>query len=372
MALFFRKKKSTTTSTDSDTVSAEANNIESSTAAATSKTTTTETKVAPAKTKTSKESTAADSTLKQESDPQERLSKGLSKSSNSLLGKLSHVFSSGIEFNDDIFEELEDSLISCDIGVDASMSMIDALRTTTKTQKLKSKQQVIECLQEQAIAELTIAEQPWAFNSKPYVLMMVGVNGVGKTTTVAKIARHFQKQGKKVMLAAADTFRAAATEQLIEWGKRLDIPVIHQEQGADAAAVAHDALNSALARNIDILIIDTAGRLHTQTDLMDQLAKVTRILKKIDPDTPHEVMQILDATTGQNAQTQLNHFKKIMGVNSICLTKLDGSAKGGVAISLAKAHQLPIRFIGVGEGFDDLKTFSAEHFAKAFISDVEK
>ena len=299
------------------------------------------------------------------------LDTGLSKSSSSLLGSLGKIFSSGIEFNEDIFEELEDTLISADIGVNASMNMIDALRQAAKNQKLKTAQAVVNCLQEQASEELAIAEKSWNFNLKPYVIMMVGVNGVGKTTTTAKIARHFQKQGKNVMLAAADTFRAAATEQLIEWGNRLDIPVIHQAQGSDAAAVAHDAFNSALARNIDILIIDTAGRLHTQTDLMDQLGKVTRVLKKIDEDTPHEIMQVLDSTTGQNAMSQLKHFKDAVGVNSLCLTKLDGSAKGGVAISLAQEHQLPIRFIGIGEGFDDLRAFSSNNFAKALIPDVE-
>ena len=299
------------------------------------------------------------------------LDSGLSKSSSSLLGGLSKIFSSRTEFDEDIFEDLEDTLIGADIGVNASMSMIDALRQEAKSQKLKTAQSVVECLQNQASNELAIAEKSWNFNLKPYVIMMVGVNGVGKTTTTAKIARHFQKQGKQVMLAAADTFRAAATEQLIEWGSRLDIPVIHQAQGADAAAVAHDAFSAALARNIDILIIDTAGRLHTQTDLMDQLGKVTRVLRKIDPDTPHETMQVLDSTTGQNALSQLTHFKDAVGVNSLCLTKLDGSAKGGVAISLAREHQLPIRFIGIGEGFDDLRAFSADGFAKALIPDVE-
>ena len=299
------------------------------------------------------------------------LDSSLSKSSSSLLGGLGKIFSGGIEFDEDIFEDLEDTLIGADIGVTASMSMIDALREKAKSQKLKTAQSVVECLQTQASNELSIAEKSWNFNLKPYVIMMVGVNGVGKTTTTAKIARHFQKQGKQVMLAAADTFRAAATEQLIEWGSRLDIPVIHQTQGADAAAVAHDAFNAALARDIDILIIDTAGRLHTQTDLMDQLGKVTRVLKKIDPDTPHEIMQVLDSTTGQNALSQLIHFKDAVGVNSLCLTKLDGSAKGGVAISLAREHQLPIRFIGIGEGFDDLQAFSAKNFTKALIPDVE-
>ncbi len=312
----------------------------------------------------------------QEKDTEEQeinktLDSGLSKSSNSLLGSLSKIFSSGIEFSDDIFEDLEDTLISADIGVEASMSMIEALRKASKTQKLKTAQSIVSCLQEQASAELAIAEKSWDFNLKPYVIMMVGVNGVGKTTTTAKIARYFQKQGKNVMLAAADTFRAAATEQLVEWGKRLDIPVIHQSHGADAAAVAHDAFNAALARNIDVLIIDTAGRLHTQTDLMDQLGKVTRVLKKIDQDTPHEIMQVLDSTTGQNALSQLKHFKDAVGVNSLCLTKLDGSAKGGVAISLSREHQLPIRFIGIGESFDDLRAFSAGDFSKALIPDVE-
>ncbi len=300
-----------------------------------------------------------------------KLDRGLSKSSSSLLGGLSKIFSGSIEFNEDLFEDLEDTLIGADIGVNASMDMIDALRKEAKSQQLKTAQSVVECLQTQASNELSIAKKSWNFNLKPYVIMMVGVNGVGKTTTTAKIARHFQKQGKQVMLAAADTFRAAATEQLIEWGSRLDIPVIHQAQGADAAAVAHDAFSASLARDIDILIIDTAGRLHTQTDLMDQLGKVTRVLRKIDPDTPHEIMQVLDSTTGQNALSQLKHFKDAVGVNSLCLTKLDGSAKGGVAISLAREYQLPIRFIGIGEGFDDLQAFSANHFAKALIPDVE-
>jgi len=299
------------------------------------------------------------------------LDSGLAKSSNSLLGSLSKIFSSGIEFSDDIFEDLEDTLISADIGVAASISMIEALRSEAKSQKLKTAQSVVNCLQKHASSELAVAEKPWNFNLKPYVIMMVGVNGVGKTTTTAKIARYFKQQGKNVMLAAADTFRAAATEQLIEWGNRLDIPVTHQSQGSDAAAVAHDAFNAALARNMDVLIIDTAGRLHTQTDLMDQLGKVTRVLKKIDPDTPHEIMQVLDSTTGQNALSQLKHFKGSVGVNSLCLTKLDGSAKGGVAVSLAREHQLPIRFIGIGEGFDDLRAFSSDKFAKALIPDVE-
>ena len=202
--------------------------------------------------------------------------------------------------------------------------------------------------------------------------MVLGPNGAGKTTTTAKLAKLLQDRNKSVMLAAADTFRAAAVEQLQEWGKRLSIPVVAQAHGADAAAVAHDALTSAISRNVDVLMIDTAGRLHTQSDLMEQLQKVTRVLQKIDPQTPHEVMLVLDAGTGQNAVAQLEHFQKAVGVSSLCLSKLDGSAKGGVAISLTEKFALPIRFVGVGEGFSDLRTFKADDFAQALIPELDK
>ena len=201
-------------------------------------------------------------------------------------------------------------------------------------------------------------------------MLMVGVNGVGKTTTTAKIAKQFRDQGKTVMLAAADTFRAAAVEQLQEWGRRMDIPVVAQSHGADAAAVAHDALNSAIVKGSQVLIIDTAGRLHTQSDLMEQLQKINRVLNNLDPSMPHEVMQILDAGTGQNALSQLEHFQKAVGVTSVCLTKLDGSARGGLAISLTQKYQLPIRYIGVGEGYMDLKPFDANAYADALVPDI--
>ena len=294
---------------------------------------------------------------------------GLEKSSTSLLGRLSGIFASGITFDDDLYEELEDTLISCDIGVTASAELIESLRTAVKRERLKTEHDVIQCLQQQAANLLADAEQAWDFTTKPYVIMMVGVNGVGKTTTTAKIANHFKQNGKKVVLAAADTFRAAAIEQLEEWGQRLAIPVIRQDHGADAAAVAHDALSAAIARDADVLIIDTAGRLHTQSNLMDQLGKVKRVLQKIMPDAPHEVMQVLDATTGQNALSQLSHFNEAIEVNSVCLTKLDGSAKGGIALSLTRAHGLPIRFIGIGEAFEDLRPFDANQFASALVPD---
>lgn len=295
------------------------------------------------------------------------IKRGLKPSSNGLLSKIGKVFKGTFDLDDELFEELEETLMASDIGVKASLALVDRLRLRVKSEKIHDAAGVLAGLRAEITELLEVAEQAWVRPQKPFVLLMVGVNGAGKTTTTAKIAQRLKLEGKSVMLAAADTFRAAAVEQLEEWGHRLNIPVITQGQGADAAAVAHDALNSALARDIDVLIIDTAGRLHTQADLMEQLQKVNRVLQKIDPDTPHEVLQVLDASTGQNALVQLEHFQKAAGVNSICLTKLDGSAKGGVAIALTEKFQLPIRFIGVGETFDDLLPFSAHEFANALV-----
>lgn len=295
------------------------------------------------------------------------IEQGLTASRTGILNKISNVFKGSFDLNDSLFEELEEILMSCDIGVTASLSLVDQLRERVKTEKIQDADGVLAGLRSEISELLSLAQTDWKITKQPFVILIVGVNGVGKTTTTAKIANYFKQNGQSVMLAAADTFRAAAVEQLQEWGTRLDIPVITQGQGSDAAAVAHDALTSALARNVDVLLIDTAGRLHTQTDLMQQLEKITRVIQKIDPSTPHEVMQILDAGTGQNALVQLEHFQKAVGVSSICLTKLDGSAKGGVAISLTEKYKLPIRFIGVGENFDDLKTFNAIEFSAGLI-----
>jgi fused signal recognition particle receptor len=307
-------------------------------------------------------------------EPAKSLQQGLNKSSSSILSKIGDVFKGTFDLDDGLFEELEEVLMSCDIGVKASLGLVDNLRDRVTREKIKDADGVINGLRTEITELLSKGEQQWAVTKsdqeqKPYVILMVGVNGVGKTTTTAKIAYKLKQQGKSVMLAAADTFRAAAVEQLQSWGDRLDIPVIAQQHGADAAAVAHDALSSALARNIDVLLIDTAGRLHTQNDLMEQLIKVTRVLKKSNPNYPHEVMQILDAGTGQNALVQLENFQKAVGVSSICLTKLDGSAKGGVAIALTQQYELPIRFIGVGESFEDLLPFNAQSFARGLISE---
>lgn len=292
----------------------------------------------------------------------------LDKSRGSLLTKIGNVFKGSFDLNDALFEDLEDALISSDIGVEASLQLVEQLKLRIQKDKINDAEGVMVALRLETAHLLTPAEQDWnVLHQRPYVILMVGVNGVGKTTTTAKIAKYFQDQGKSVMLAAADTFRAAAVEQLQEWGNRMNIPVVAQEHGSDAAAVAHDALTSAIVKGTQILLIDTAGRLHTQSDLMEQLQKVTRVLANLDPSMPHEVMQILDAGNGQNALTQLEYFQKAVGVNSICLSKLDGSAKGGIAISLTQKYRLPIRFIGTGEGADDLKKFTAQGFANALM-----
>lgn len=298
---------------------------------------------------------------------------GLDKSRASLMGKIGHVFKGSFDINDALFDDLEEVLITSDIGVDASLELVEKLRDRVQSEKIQDATGVVAGLKAEIATMLEPAEQDWnVLHQRPYVMLMVGVNGVGKTTTTAKIAKQFRDQGKTVMLAAADTFRAAAVEQLQEWGRRMDIPVVAQAHGADAAAVAHDALNSAIVKGSQVLIIDTAGRLHTQLDLMEQLQKINRVLGNLDPSMPHEVMQILDAGTGQNALSQLEHFQKAVGVTSVCLTKLDGSAKGGLAISITQKYKLPIRYIGVGEGYMDLKPFEAKAFADALVPDLDQ
>jgi len=321
---------------------------------------------------THKSDAREDSTNAMSNNEPATVEEGLNKSRSSLLGKIGNVFKGSFNLDDELFDELEEILITSDIGVDASLALVEKLRARVTKDKIQDASGVIRGLRAEIADMLKPAEQAWnVMHQRPYVLLMVGVNGVGKTTTMAKIAKQFQDQGKSVMLAAADTFRAAAVEQLQEWGRRLDIPVVAQGHGADAAAVAHDALNSAIVKGTHVLMIDTAGRLHTQSDLMEQLQKVNRVLGNLDPSMPHEVMQILDAGTGQNALSQLEHFKDAVGVSSVCLTKLDGSAKGGLAISITQKHQLPIRYIGVGEGFNDLQAFDAHAFATALVPDLE-
>ncbi len=292
----------------------------------------------------------------------------LSKTRDSLTSGLSGLFKRGVKLDDALYEEVEDQLIMADIGIEPAQRITDALRARAKAEKLQTAEALLDTLIEQISDILQQAEQPFDVSGQqPYVILMVGVNGVGKTTTTAKIAHRLKQQGKNVMLAAGDTFRAAAIEQLQNWGQRLDIPVTAQQHGSDAAAVAFDAYQSAVSRNIDVLLIDTAGRQHTHGDLMDQLGKMTRVLKKANPSLPHEVMLTVDAATGQNALSQIEHFKNIVGVSSLSVTKLDGTAKGGIIIAIAEKYGLPIRFVGVGEAMEDLRPFVAKDFAQALL-----
>ena len=292
----------------------------------------------------------------------------LAKSRQSLSRGLAQLFG-GTRFDDSHFDDLEDILISSDVGVPVSRHIVERLRDTAKSHKLPDLASLNELIKAEMLTTLERCGTVPEATGKPYVMLVVGVNGVGKTTSVAKMARRFQQQGKSVLLAAADTFRAAAVEQLQTWAQRLDIPVIAQHQGADSAAVAHDALTSALSRNVDILLIDTAGRQHTQNDLMEQLKKIKRVLGKVDPGAPHEIIQVLDATTGQNALSQLRHFNDAVSVDSLCLTKLDGTARGGVILAISDEFKLPIRYIGIGEGVDDLRPFEAKSFVDALVQE---
>ncbi|VAW96305.1 Signal recognition particle receptor FtsY [hydrothermal vent metagenome] len=301
-----------------------------------------------------------------------RLRQGLSRTRTSLTGNLSSVFS-GKAIDAGLLEEIEDTLIMADIGVRATRQIIDDLEQRLSRKELKDATALTAALRENMAAILQPCDNALIIPDKPhpFVILVAGVNGVGKTTTIGKLAKRLQQGGKSVMLAAGDTFRAAAVEQLQTWGERNDIPVIAQAQGADSASVIFDAFESAKARNIDVLIADTAGRLHTQSHLMDELKKVIRVLKKIDPDAPHETLLVLDAGTGQNALNQAEQFNAAVNLSGICLTKLDGTAKGGVIFSIAQKLKLPIRFIGVGEGIDDLRVFEADEFIDALFSEEQ-
>ncbi len=260
-------------------------------------------------------------------------------------------------------DDLEAALLGADVGIEASGRILETVRRASGSADLRA------VLRATLLDLIRPCEAPLvvAAARKPYVIMVVGVNGAGKTTTVGKLAGRLKAEGRKVMLAAADTFRAAAVEQLKVWGQRNDVPVIAQETGADAAAVTHDALQAAGARGMDVLIVDTAGRLHTQSGLMDELKKIKRVLHKIDPAAPHEVLLVLDAGIGQNALAQLQHFDAAVQVTGLILTKLDGTARGGVLFAMAARHPVPIRFIGVGEGIDDLRAFNAAEFVDALL-----
>ncbi|MBD3658247.1 signal recognition particle-docking protein FtsY [Marinobacter sp.] len=301
----------------------------------------------------------------------ERIRNGLGKTRASLTGGLVDLFSVSKKIDADLLEEIETTLLMADVGVTATSEIIESLTARLERNQLKDGAALKAALREELRGLLAGVSHPLEVASakKPYVILMVGVNGVGKTTTIGKLAKLFQADGKSVMLAAGDTFRAAAVEQLQVWGERNQVPVVAQHTGADSASVIFDAVQSAQSRGIDVVIADTAGRLQNKDNLMGELEKVVRVMKKLDEHAPHEVMLVLDAGTGQNALSQAQVFQQAVGVSGITLTKLDGTAKGGIVFAIARQLKLPIRFIGVGEQVDDLRSFDAETFIDALFDE---
>ncbi|MBH3433318.1 signal recognition particle-docking protein FtsY [Pseudomonas citronellolis] len=302
-----------------------------------------------------------------------RLKQGLSKTSASLGEGMASLFLGKKAIDDDLLDEIETRLLTADVGVEATTAIVQNLTRRVARKELADSEALYKALQEELAGLLRPVEQPLAIaaGKQPYVILVVGVNGVGKTTTIGKLAKKLQQDGKKVMLAAGDTFRAAAVEQLQVWGERNNIAVIAQHTGADSASVIFDAVQAAKARGVDVLIADTAGRLHTKDNLMEELKKVRRVIGKLDDTAPHEVLLVLDAGTGQNAINQAKQFNNAVELTGLALTKLDGTAKGGVIFALAKQFGLPIRYIGVGEGIDDLRTFEADAFVRALFETRE-
>jgi signal recognition particle-docking protein FtsY len=302
-----------------------------------------------------------------------RLKQGLSKTSASLGEGMASLFLGKKAIDDDLLDEIETRLLTADVGVEATTTIVQNLTKRVARKELADSEALYKALQEELAGLLRPVEQPLTITAdkQPYVILVVGVNGVGKTTTIGKLAKKLQLDGKKVMLAAGDTFRAAAVEQLQVWGERNNIAVIAQHTGADSASVIFDAVQAAKARGVDVLIADTAGRLHTKDNLMEELKKVRRVIGKLDETAPHEVLLVLDAGTGQNAINQAKQFNNAVELTGLALTKLDGTAKGGVIFALAKQFGLPIRYIGVGEGIDDLRTFEADAFVRALFETRE-
>ena len=298
-----------------------------------------------------------------------RLKSGLAKTRTNLTDGLANLVLGRKIIDDDLLEELETQLLTADVGVEVTQKIISDLTDRISRKQLSDADALLAALREDMTNILIPCSQPLTINKqhRPFVILVVGINGAGKTTTIGKLARRLQGQGNTVMLAAGDTFRAAAVEQLQEWGKRNDVPVIAQHSGADSASVIYDAFEAAQARNVDVLIADTAGRLHTQSNLMEELKKIRRVISKLDENAPHEILLVVDAGTGQNALSQAQQFNEAVQLTGIALTKLDGTAKGGIIFAIAEKLGLPIRFIGVGEGIEDLRVFNAEEFTKALF-----
>ena len=300
----------------------------------------------------------------------DKLKKGLFKTKDAIVGKIDNLFKKFVKIDEDLFDELEELLISADIGVNTTEDILDELREFVKENKIKDADEVKSALLN-IMRNLIDEHEPLNLSTKPAVILIVGVNGVGKTTSIGKISKELKSQGKKVVVAAADTFRAAAAEQLSVWCERAGVDIVKQAAGADPASVVFDAIGAVKSRNADVLIIDTAGRLHNKKNLMDELAKIDRVISRELPDSARETLLVLDATTGQNAVIQAREFKEAAKLTGLILTKLDGTAKGGIILSIKRELGIPVKFIGVGEQIDDMKPFNAEEFANALFNKEE-
>ena len=306
-------------------------------------------------------------------------SKGVEKTNRNFFQRLSRAVVGRSRVSDDVLDAIEEALIASDMGVDTTLKIIDNLEERVDRDKYMSMDELLDMLRDEISKLLKVGEaedtvEPFDFSKKPYVVLVVGVNGVGKTTTIGKLAARLAAEGKKVVVGAADTFRAAAVEQLTIWAERAGVDIVKQGMGADPASVAYDAVKSAVARGADVVLIDTAGRLHNRIDLMNELTKIRNVIRKVVPDGPHDVLLVLDGSTGQNAFHQATEFSKATDVTSLAITKLDGSAKGGVVVGIVDQFRIPVKFIGIGEGIDDLKQFSRSEFASSLFSkeDIDK
>ena len=307
--------------------------------------------------------------------------KGVKKTNQNFFQRLSRAIVGRSRVDEDVLDAIEEALVSSDMGVDTTLKIIDNLEDRVEKDKYMSMDELVDILRDEIAKLLNISPdgedapvQPFDFSKKPYVIMVVGVNGVGKTTPIGKLAASLRAQGKKVVIGAADTFRAAAVDQLVIWAERAGVDIVRQEMGSDPASVAFDTVKAAVARGADVVLIDTAGRLHNRIDLMNELTKIRNVMRKVIPDAPHEVMLVLDSTTGQNAFQQAKEFSRATDVTSLAVTKLDGSAKGGVVIGIVDQFRIPIKFIGIGEGIDDLKVFDKREFVRSLFSreDIKK
>lgn len=307
--------------------------------------------------------------------------KGVRKTNRSFFDRLSRAIVGRTEVDDDVLDAIEEALLATDMGVDTTLKIIENLEERVRQDKYVSLDELVDILRDEIAVLLNVREGedtdekviPFDFSKKPYVIMVVGVNGVGKTTTIGKLASNLKAQGKKVVLGAADTFRAAAVDQLTVWAERAGVDLVKQQMGSDPASVAFDTVKSAVAKDADVVIIDTAGRLHNRVDLMNELTKIRNVMRKVIPDAPHEVLLVLDGSTGQNAYMQAKEFARATDITALAVTKLDGTAKGGVVVGIVDQFKVPIKFIGIGEGIDDLKVFDKREFVGSLFSkeDIE-